>query len=67
VHVFTPLARHVTSVMMQGSAVERRKQQSRWRLAEPDERGEFRIQLKRLVAAGEDKTVESPPDALPSV
>lgn len=55
VHVFTPQAKHVTSVMMQGSAVERRRHMGRWRLAEPDERGEFRIQLKRLVASGEDK------------
>ncbi len=58
VHIFTPQARHVTSVMMQGSAIDRRRQQSRWRAAEPEERGEFRIQLKRLVAAGEDKPVD---------
>jgi len=61
VHVFTPQARHITSVMMQGSAIDRRRHQGRWRLAEPDERGEFRIQLKRLVAAGEDKPVEDSP------
>ncbi len=63
VHVFTPQAKHVTSVMMQGSAVERRRHTGRWRLAEPDERGEFRIQLKRLVASGEDKPAadEVPP------
>lgn len=66
VHVFTPQARHVTSVMMQGSAIERRRQQGRWRPAEPEERGEFRIQLKRLVAAGEDRTVdEEEPAAAP--
>ncbi|MGE3174476.1 MAG: hypothetical protein AB7O97_17735 [Planctomycetota bacterium] len=64
VHVFTPQARHVTSVMMQGSAIERRRQQSRWRMADPEERGEFRIQLKRLVAAGEDKPVEDPGEPL---
>ncbi|MBK8097608.1 MAG: hypothetical protein IPK26_10895 [Planctomycetes bacterium] len=68
VHVFTPQARHVTSVMMQGSAVQNRRQQGRWRQAEPDERGEFRIHLKRLVAAGEDKPVEDvPPSATPPV
>ena len=62
VHVFTPQARHVTSVVMQGAAIERRRNQGRWRLAEPEERGEFRIQLKRLAAAGEDKPRE-PSDA----
>lgn len=65
VHVFTPQAKHVTSVMMQGSAVERRRHTGRWRLAEPDERGEFRIQLRRLVASGEDKpTADEVPQAL---
>jgi hypothetical protein len=58
VHVFTSQAKHVTSVMMQGAAIERRRHQGRWRLAEPEERGEFRIHLKRLIAAGEDKPVE---------
>lgn len=60
VHIFTPQARHVTSVMMQGSAVQNRRQQGRWRPAEPEERGEFRIQLKRLVAAGEDQPTPDP-------
>ncbi|MEY3162601.1 MAG: hypothetical protein RIT25_2595 [Planctomycetota bacterium] len=65
VHVFTPQAKHVTSVMMQGSAIERRRHMGRWRLAEPDERGEFRIQLKRLVASGEDKpAADEVPQAL---
>jgi hypothetical protein len=54
VHVFTPAAKHVTSVVMQKAAVDRRRQQGRWRPAEPEERGEFRIQIKRLIAAGED-------------
>ncbi len=66
VHVFTPLARHVTSVMMQGSAVERRRQQGRWRLAEPEERGEFRIQLRQLVASGKAETADDP-DVPPEV
>ncbi len=65
-HVFTPLARHVTSVMMQGSAVERRRQQGRWRLAEPEERGEFRIQLRQLVASGKAETADDP-DVPPEV
>lgn len=66
VHVFTPHGKHVTSVVMQRQAVERRKQQGRWRLAEPEERGEFRIHVKRLVASGEDQTVAEPaPGAAP--
>ncbi|MGC6486828.1 MAG: hypothetical protein ACON4Z_04225, partial [Planctomycetota bacterium] len=63
VHVFTPDGRHVTSVAMQRAAVERRRQQGRWRLAEPEERGEFRICIKQLVAAGEDKPRDA--DGLP--
>lgn len=55
VHVFTPDGRHVTSVAMQRAAIERRRQQGRWRVAEPEERGEFRIGIKQRVAAGEDK------------
>ncbi len=58
VHVFTPQGKHVTSVMMQGSAIERRQHMGRWRLAEPEERGEFRIQIKRLVASGQDATLD---------
>ncbi|MBM4060754.1 MAG: hypothetical protein FJ265_06630 [Planctomycetes bacterium] len=61
VHVFTPQGRHVTSVTMQGAAIDRRRHQGRWRLAEPEERGEFRIQIKRLVAAGQDQPQEEPP------
>jgi len=61
VHVFTPQGKHVTSVMMPGQAIDRRRQQGRWRLAEPEERGEFRIHVKRLVAAGEQPAPE--PDA----
>ncbi|GAB4139588.1 MAG: hypothetical protein Fur0037_05960 [Planctomycetota bacterium] len=55
VHVFTPDARHVTSVVMQGSAIQNRRHQGRWRPAAPEERGEFRIRYRRLVAAGEDR------------
>ena len=52
VHVFTPQAKHVTSVVMQRPAIDRRRQQGRWRLAEPEERGEFRIQIKRWSRLG---------------
>lgn len=62
VHVFTQQAKHITSVMMQGSAIERRRHMGRWRLAEPEERGEFRIHCKRLIASGQDATEE---DVLP--
>jgi hypothetical protein len=58
VHVFTPQGRHVTSVMMQGHAIDRRRHMGRWRLAEPEERGEFRIHIKRLIASGENSTQE---------
>ena len=61
VHVFTPQGKHVTSVMMQGSAVERRRHQGRWRLAEPEERGEFRVALRGLIARGEDKPSDDSP------
>jgi hypothetical protein len=43
---------------MQRPAVERRRQQGRWRLAEPEERGEFRIRVKQLVASGKDQVDE---------
>jgi len=61
VHVFTPQGKHVTSVTMQGHAIERRCHTGRWRSAEPEERGEFRLQIKRLVASGEDKPTEAGP------
>lgn len=58
VHVFSPQAKHVTSVVMQRPAVERRRQQGRWRLAEPEERGEFRIRIKQLIASGKDEVAD---------
>jgi hypothetical protein len=63
VHVFTPDAKHVTSVVMQGDAIGRRRNMGRWRAAEPEERGEFRIQVRRRVAAGDDATVGDEPIA----
>jgi hypothetical protein len=51
VHVFARDGKHVTSVMMNGSAIGRRRQQGRWRPAEPEERGEFRLRLKRALPA----------------
>jgi hypothetical protein len=61
VHVFTPQARHVTSVVLQGSAIDRRRQQGRWREAEPEERGEFRVHLRQLIASGKDQPNEDAP------
>jgi hypothetical protein len=63
VHVFTQQGKHVTSVVMQGAAIDRRRHMGRWRLAEPEERGEFRIQIKRLVASGQNTTQEEQPAA----
>lgn len=51
VHVFSPDAKHVTSVVMQRSAVDRRRQLGRWREADPEERGEFRIHVRRSLSA----------------
>ncbi len=65
VHVFTPQGKHVTSVMMPGQAIDRRRHTGRWRLAEPEERGEFRIHIKRLIAAGENTTREDSVTASP--
>lgn len=54
VHVFTGDARHVTSLAMTSAQVQKRKQAHRWRPAEPDERGEFRLHLKRRLASEDD-------------
>jgi hypothetical protein len=53
VHVFTGDAKHVTSVVMPPPAVEKRMQQGRWRKAEAEERGEFRIKLRERVSRGD--------------
>ncbi len=53
VHVFSPDARHVTSVVMTGSNIQKRRTQGRWFPAEPEERGEFRIQLSKRTASGD--------------
>jgi hypothetical protein len=47
VHVFTHDARHVTSLVMQSPAIRGRRAQGRWRAADPDERGTFRIGLSQ--------------------
>jgi hypothetical protein len=64
VHVFSPQGKHITSVTMTGSAIERRRQLGRWRMAEPEERGEFRIHIKRLIAAGQDQPADADAEGL---
>ncbi len=65
VHVFTPDAKHVTSLVMQGSNIQKRKQQHHWRPAEPEERGEFRIALRRRRGRGEDVVASDEVTAAP--
>ncbi len=60
VHVFAPDARHVTSFVMSGGNVQRRRQEGRWQPAEPEERGEFRIALKQRLER--DQGDEEPAD-----
>ncbi|MEM7198872.1 MAG: hypothetical protein AAF628_01305 [Planctomycetota bacterium] len=55
VHVFTKAARHVTSLVMQGSAINKRVQQGPWRQAEPEERGEFRMAVRRQARRAEEE------------
>ncbi len=49
VHVFNPDGKHVTSLVMTGSNIGKRQKEGRWRRAEPEERGEFRIQMRALM------------------
>ena len=65
VHIFSPEGKHVTSVVMQGSAVDRRRQLGRWRLSEPEERGEFRIRVRRAIRE-EEATVAPEPAVAPA-
>ena len=65
VHVFTSSGKHVTSLMMQGSAVNRRRQQRQWRPAEPEERGEFRMALRRLSSQSVEEDTVTPEPAPP--
>ncbi len=64
VHVFSADARHVTSLIMQGAAIQKRRQQHRWRPAEPEERGEFRMRLDARTQAGEAVVVEGEAEEL---
>ena len=67
VHVFTPEAKHVTSLVMQGSAINKRRQQRQWRDAEPEERGEFRMAVRKMVGSAEAQAaVEAAPQPEPA-
>jgi hypothetical protein len=63
VHVFTPAARHVTSLVMAGPSIQKRRQSAQWRLAEPGERGEFRMALRRVVRRAEEGPEPGSPGA----
>ena len=60
VHVFSPEAKHVTSVVMTNANVLKRVQQGRWRRADPEERGEFRLQLRDRHPSGEPPAPPEP-------
>jgi hypothetical protein len=60
VHVFSPDARHVTSVIMKRHSVEQRQRSHRWRKAEPEERGEFRMHLRNRIKDGTATVVAAP-------
>lgn len=59
VHVFSFDAKHVTSFVMTGGQVQKRKAEGRWHSAEPEERGEFRIALKKRLRDGETESTEA--------
>ncbi|MCA8941150.1 MAG: hypothetical protein KDB80_01205 [Planctomycetes bacterium] len=61
VHVFARDARHVTSFMMTGSNVQKRRGEGRWRQADPALRGEFRIALRKFLAKSEEADGEGAP------
>jgi hypothetical protein len=52
-HVFSPEAMHVTSFVLTGGQVQKRRGEGRWHPAEPEERGEFRLALRRRLQQGD--------------
>jgi hypothetical protein len=62
VHVFGTDGRHVTSFVMTGGQVQKRRSEGRWHPAEPEERGEFRLALRRRLKAGEASAEDSAAD-----
>lgn len=65
VHVFATDARHVTSFVLSGSQVQRRLGEGRWHPSEPEDRGMFRIALRRRIGDGTATTAEeTTPDEL---
>ena len=66
IHVFTPEAKHVTSLVMDGPGVHKRRQQGRWRNAEPEERGGFRMHLRRRLDQPEQAGAAATAPAAPA-
>ncbi len=60
VHIFTPEARHVTSVNMNRANIQQRLKSHRWRETEPGERGGFRMKLRQLVKTKREETESKP-------
>lgn len=52
VHVFGADGKHVTSFVLAGAQVHRRVQEGRWHLAEPEDRGGFRLALRKRIGEG---------------
>jgi len=63
VHVFNADAKHVTSVVMNHVNVQKRLQQGRWRHADPEERGEFRMRLREHLKGQEQPAEGEAPQA----
>lgn len=51
VHVFSPEGLHVTSLVMTGANIGKRRKEGRWNRTEPEERGEFRIRMQQRMQA----------------
>ncbi|MCB9869349.1 MAG: hypothetical protein H6837_05795 [Planctomycetes bacterium] len=59
-HVFTLDGKHVTSLAnMHRNAVQQRIRNHRWRTTQPEERGEFRMQLRAIVKSHRDEVDRS--------
>lgn len=52
VHVFAADGLHVTSFVLTGAQVQRRVQEGRWHPAEPEDRGAFRLALRKRIGDG---------------
>jgi hypothetical protein len=68
VHVFSPDARHITSMVLNQSQVKERVKTGRWRPAQPEERGSFREALAKHESNSENGAVpvKAPPPQTPA-